>query len=242
MTTTTTCSAALAGTTLLLTFDASGALIFQNFSDLTLTTDGTSQAFLDFETMTLSTTSNGDTDYTLRIFDRSFTPDSTGITGSGSNFDGGSVQYGILGNNRFALNLSLGDVIGGLGGSNLGSGGEFFSNGALLPGTLGATISGGEIGTSAGISLNPLNNFAEGDSGYLGLVRYTFDDGDNLTETHYGFLEVEVGSLTIKSGGWETVSNPTAGVTVVPETSSMALLALGLGGMMGYRRREATAR
>ena len=228
-----TASATVAGSTLFLTFSANGALIFQDFSDVTLEVGGTTQAFLDFETMTISTIANADSDYTLGIFANFITsPDLAIINGS---FDG-SFAYAILGNNRFALNLTVGDVIGGLNGSNLGNGGEF---GSGSTGSSGATIAGGEILRTS--TLAPGNNFAEGDSGFLGLVRYTLDQGA-IVETHYGFLEIEVGSLTIKSGGWETTSDPAAGVTVVPEASSMALLALGLGGMMGYRRREAVAR
>ena len=127
--------------------------------------------------------------------------------------------------NADVLNLSLGDTVG-----------PSPTVGTYPAGTSGSTS---HIGTGT-------NEFLAGQSGILGFRLEPGSFTVNSTGVHYGFMSVvlnEDGSTgLIEWWAWET--DPDTAVTVaglpavVPEASEVAILALGLLGLAGHRRRR----
>lgn len=80
-----------------------------------------------------------------------------------------------------------------------------------------------------------IGNFAFGDTGFIGL---RFDIG---TDTHYGWANLTLNdnyTVTLNALGYETDPNTPDHIPVVPEGSSIVLLAIGAAGVVAFRRRQ----
>ncbi len=86
--------------------------------------------------------------------------------------------------------------------------------------------------------VNP-QGFADGQDGFVG---FAFESGG---ETHYGWATLNIdlnlpGTVTISEWAYESSANAPIVVGAVPEPSSLALLAMGAGGLAAWRHRKKT--
>lgn len=118
----------------------------------------------------------------------------------------------------FALRFEEGDSIDETAGSGFGQGATLF-NGAQGP---FATV---------------------GDTGFIGLLLVLLEDGEE--NAHFGWAEVERGSLSVLRIGFQTNANTAAeipglddDVAAIPLPASLPLLLAGAGGLLALRRRR----
>ena len=126
------------------------------------------------------------------------------------------------------------------------------SNGYVIPWTAGLTIDG-TTGTAPTYkrwlanksfvnAAYDFNNFAS-----RGAMGFKFiSDVSGSAQTHFGYVDLQVNgapgsfSVTVSDIYWETI--PNTGIQVVPEPSSLALLAAGIAGLAVRRARHGQPR
>ncbi|MGJ8656779.1 MAG: PEP-CTERM sorting domain-containing protein [Akkermansiaceae bacterium] len=210
------CSSGLVAST------SQAAIIFNNFTDVTLADTSTDRTYYDFETATISADQTADSDFMIRASQLSantylITNLKSDYFVLGGEFDTGSAyaggEAGATGTNqRLAIAFEHGDTIH--------ASGELYNSSLIL------TQEDGSAGSDYDFSTP---------NSAIGLAHF-----DNAGSFKFGFLNVEKGSLILQSGGSQDTFGLT-GITVtpVPEPSSLALLSLGVLGIASYRKRSA---
>ena len=81
-------------------------------------------------------------------------------------------------------------------------------------------------------------NFLQSGDNYIGF-RFWDEDSD---DQHYGWanlnLDLVTRTMSITEWAWDDTADTAIGVADVPEPSSLALLAMGAGGLFAYRARR----
>jgi len=210
-----------------------GALILNNFADISLAQGGpTTTAYYDFETATASTVLTAAHDYQISaslVDNNAFLVTSLnrgyqvlgGEFFTGGEYAGGEFNDG--GGNQFLVRaFQTGDVIGGE------------TRASRYGGALALTTESQVAGSNYDFSRN-----VPGGHTAIGFVSDAGGEG-----SQYGFVLAEAGSLVLLGGGLDnTVGTPvtvTAPPASVPEPGSLSLLAMGLLGISQYRRRRAS--
>jgi len=126
---------------------------------------------------------------------------------------------------RFAVSESVGRSVGNwLTGGGTGSGNLISFNTTY--------------GTGYHLDSAASENLLEGDN-YIGFRFYDFEDSENY---FYGWanlnLDLTTGTVTITEWAYEDTADTVIHVADVPEPSSLALLAMGAGGLFAYRARR----
>ena len=152
------------------------------------------------------------------------------------------------GNHDFRLDSGFGGVYVYLDSAGLNGSGVLQRAGAVnvgevanlgtAPIAIGQTVAGYQWGTAERRIVtvdDPGNDFWNGVQGDQNFIGFRFESNDG---THYGWAQLEIGSLTIVNAAYE--SDPDTAITLgaVPEPSNLALLGLGIAGLSMMRRRK----